>query len=36
MDQSLEQPFGLTNEDCVTGDIAKTGDKFALRCRFQS
>ena len=31
MDQSLEQRFGLTNED-----IAKTGDKFALRCRFQS
>ena len=36
MDQSLEQRFGLTNEDCVIGNIAKTGDKFALRCRFQS
>jgi len=24
------------NDDCVTGDIAITGDKFALCCCFQS
>ena len=32
----LDLRFGSTNDNCVTGDIAKTGDKLALRSRLWS
>jgi len=34
--RQLNLRFGSTNDDCVTCNISKTGDKFALGCHFQS